>query len=183
MDATPNEEWRPVVGWEDLYEVSDEGRVRSFDRTTHFVDGRIRHFEGKVLNPYRSPGPKNYFRVALTRGKQIRNVGVHLLVLEAFVGPRPDGMDGCHWDDDESDNRLSNLRWDTPSSNQNDSVRNGHHHHATRTHCPSGHEYTPENIKTGKRKRRQCRECHNADERRRYHARKNMSKQSFEAEA
>jgi hypothetical protein len=181
VDATPNEEWRPVVGWEDLYEISDEGRVRSLSRTTLFVDGRTRHFEGKVLKPYRSPGPKRYFRVALTRGKQIRNVGVHLLVLEAFVGPCPDGKNGCHWNDDEADNRLVNLRWDTHSANMFDRVRNGHCHHTSKTHCPHGHEYTPENLKPNKHGRRQCRECHNIDERRRYHARKNMIRGMSEA--
>lgn len=50
---------------------------------------------------------------------------VHHLVLEAFVGPRPNGMEACHTDDDFSNNALSNLRWDTPSSNVADRIRNG----------------------------------------------------------
>ncbi|MBX9661624.1 MAG: NUMOD4 motif-containing HNH endonuclease [Nitrospiraceae bacterium] len=185
MDATP-EEWRPVVGWEDLYEVSDQGRVRSLDRTTHFTDGRVRFFPGQLLTLYRSPGKaRAYPRVELRRAKQHRTVNVHVLVLEAFVGPRPDGMNCCHWNDDPTDNRLSNLRWDTTSANQHDQVRNGRHANMRKTHCPQGHAYSPENlINEEAYRRRRCRECHNADGRRRYHeVRTEMIKRSTEAKA
>lgn len=50
---------------------------------------------------------------------------VHHLVLEAFVGPRPAGMQGCHRDDDPRNNALDNLRWDTPAGNKSDAVRRG----------------------------------------------------------
>jgi hypothetical protein len=50
---------------------------------------------------------------------------VHHLVLEAFVGPRPKGMECCHWDDDATNNRLSNLRWGTRLDNMQDRIRNG----------------------------------------------------------
>lgn len=42
---------------------------------------------------------------------------VSVLVLEAFVGPRPSGMQACHNDSDKDNNRLDNLRWDTPKGN------------------------------------------------------------------
>lgn len=42
---------------------------------------------------------------------------VHTMVLETFVGPRPDGMVGCHNDSDPRNNELGNLRWDTQSAN------------------------------------------------------------------
>ena len=54
---------------------------------------------------------------------------VHHLVLLAFVGPCPDGMEGCHRDDDRANNRLANLRWDTPKANAADRERNGKHPH------------------------------------------------------
>jgi hypothetical protein len=49
----------------------------------------------------------------------------HQLVLEAFVGPCPPGMECCHGNDIPDDNRIENLRWDTPKSNGEDRVRNG----------------------------------------------------------
>lgn len=176
MDATP-EEWRPVIDWEDLYEVSDQGRVRSLDRVTEFKDGRTRSFWGKVLMPYRSPAKKAYFRVALTRSGKMGYVGVHSLVLEAFVGPRPEGMQACHWNDDEFDNRLVNLRWDTPSANMYDCVRNGHDVNSKKTHCRRGnHELTPENTKITSKGGRQCRTCFREGARRRYWAAKAKAK-------
>ena len=47
------------------------------------------------------------------------------LVLEAFVGPCPSGMECCHYDDNQRNNVLSNLRWGTKSDNAMDRVRNG----------------------------------------------------------
>jgi hypothetical protein len=70
-----------------------------------------------------------------------------LLALEAFVGPRPDGFVGCHNDDDPLNNHISNLRWDTYSGNNRDLVRLGTHHQASKTQCPSGHEYSAQNTR------------------------------------
>lgn len=54
---------------------------------------------------------------------------VHRLVLEAFVGPCPDGMEACHNDGNPRNNRLDNLRWDTPSSNMQDKKKHGTNNH------------------------------------------------------
>lgn len=50
---------------------------------------------------------------------------VHILVLTAFYGPCPEGMEGCHHDGDPLNNRLGNLRWDTHVGNVSDSIRHG----------------------------------------------------------
>lgn len=63
--------------------------------------------------------------VVLCRGGKHLNRYVHRLVLETFVGPRPLGMECCHYNGDPSDNRLENLRWDTKSANAKDAVRHG----------------------------------------------------------
>ena len=52
-------------------------------------------------------------------------VGVHVLVLTAFVGPRPEGLYGCHRDDNPENNVLNNLYWGTPKENSNDKKLNG----------------------------------------------------------
>lgn len=54
---------------------------------------------------------------------------VHILVLEAFVGPRPDGMVGRHRNDDTTNNALTNLCWGTRVENVQDAVRNGRNKH------------------------------------------------------
>jgi hypothetical protein len=151
-----SEQWRPVVGYEDSYEVSDLGNVRSLDR----IDMRGRVRRGKVLAPRKTS--RGRFSVALYRNRVRADVQVHHLVLETFVGPRPEGLEGCHWNDDPTDNRLSNLRWDTRSANAADSVRNGTHAMARRTRCPNGHPYTPGNTYIKPSGSRSCRECQRA---------------------
>lgn len=164
MTNTLHETWRPVVGWEGLYEVSDQGRVRSVERIVQF-GAQTRRVKSTVLKPGKTT--KGALFVMLSNGKA-RNRRVHQLVLEAFVGPRPPGMEGCHWDDNKENNAVTNLRWDTHSANELDKVRNGRHTNAAKTECPRGHEYTPENTKPHGKGGRWCRECHREDNRRRY---------------
>jgi NUMOD4 motif len=83
------ERWLPVPGWERLYEVSDLGRVRSLPRK----GGNNRWYGGKVLVPYPHKG---YPVVPLCRGGQRTMRAIHQLVLEAFAGPCPPGMQACH---------------------------------------------------------------------------------------
>lgn len=152
MDASP-EEWRAIPGHEGAFEVSSHGRVRSLSR----LDAQGRRRVGKMRRLVRQPS--GHFTVALRFNRVRQTFLVHHLVLLAFVGPRPDGMEGCHWDDNPGNNRLENLRWDTRSANCLDSVRNGTHHMARVTHCPQGHAYTPENTYSYPGGNRACREC------------------------
>lgn len=142
--TTMTEMWLPVVGYEGLYDVSDEGNVR----------GLIR---GQMLSPGRSSN--GYLTVSLSKGGKQTSHCIQYLVLEAFEGPRPEGLEACHWDDVGINNRRENLRWDTSSANKQDSVRNGTHHCATKTHCKRDHEFTPENTDHMGGKARRCREC------------------------
>ena len=75
-----------------------------------------------------------------------KKIRTHILVLETFVGPRPEGMHGCHYDDNPMNNRLDNLRWDTPRANRMDEIRNGNNHQANKTHCAQGQQNTPGRI-------------------------------------
>jgi len=151
-----NEQWLPVVGYEGIYEVSDQGRVRSLDRVLHYSNGQRRTFPGKSLKHYLLRG--RYPTVRLRCNGQTRTRYVHHLVLEAFVGLRPEGTEACHANDIPNDNRLVNLRWDTKSANVQDQIKNGRNHNTEKTHCKHGHEFTPENTCT-KRGFRQCRAC------------------------
>lgn len=103
------EQWRPVVGYEGTFEISDEGRVRSVT--------------GRILPLHRNGG--GYPKVSL-HGKGYL---VHRLVLEAFIGPEPEGMQACHFNDVGHDNHLSNLRWDYPRANMADQIRNRRYKH------------------------------------------------------
>jgi hypothetical protein len=116
-DAIPSSEaWRPIVGYEGWYEVSDHGRVR---RVAGGMGARV----GKVV----ALGTTNrgYRRVVLHRRRQTKGRLVHHLVLEAFVGPRPAGHECNHKDGDKTNNRPSNLEWVTKSGNAHHAVKLG----------------------------------------------------------
>lgn len=83
------------------------------------------------------PHRDGHLRVVLCNADGHRNWQVHRLVLLAFVGPCPDGMIGCHADDNPTNNTPGNLRWDLPAGNFADRDRNG------RTACGSRHGRTP----------------------------------------
>lgn len=154
---TADESWLPVVGYEGIYEVSDHGSVRSLDRRT--AAGRFQR--GRAMSLVKRAGRVD---VRLTRDGVGRTRFVHHLVLEAFVGPRPAGMQACHFNGNGHDNRLSNLRWDTQSGNQLDAVRLGEHALASRTKCKRGHQLAEPNLcNYGKRAGvRACLACNKA---------------------
>jgi DNA-binding XRE family transcriptional regulator len=116
------ERWRAVPGYVGLYEVSDWGRVKSLDRILQNRMGRYKH-KGMVLaQMINSDGYK-----CLNLGKKgsRKQYKTHRLVLAAFVGTCPPGMEACHNNGVPSDNRLENLRWDTPQNNYADRVIHG----------------------------------------------------------
>lgn len=126
------ERWRPVLNFESLYEVSSIGRIRSLDRevTNRSYWGQMRTYivRGKILKPTSSKS--GHLHVKLyppKRGGKKTNTGVHCLVLEAFVGPCPKGMQCCHDDGSPSNNHVGNLRWGTPQDNMDDRERHGRH--------------------------------------------------------
>lgn len=98
--------WKDIPGFEGRYQVSDEGQVRN-PRT------------GLVLKP--RPDKDGYLLVTLWSGSPTKQFDgkVHRLVLEAFVGPAPADKPECdHRNRVRDDNRLSNLRWASVSTNR-----------------------------------------------------------------
>lgn len=167
MNKPTQEQWRPVAGYEGHYEVSDQGRVRSLDRVVQRRGCAPFTKQGKLLTP--SPSKTGHMRVALTKDGNLKFQYVHRLVLAAFTGPCPDGMEACHWNDNPADNRLTNLRWATRSGNLHDRTRNGIDNNGTKnaTHCQRGHEFNTDNTIVYKDGHRACRKCKNAAERKR----------------
>lgn len=163
---TPDEEWRPIAGYEGHYEVSSLGRVRSLARTVNAgPPPGVRQVPAVMLR--QTLRPNGYLQVTLSK----RSFMVHALVATAFIGPRQQGLETCHNDGVATNNVLTNLRYDTVSENRLDTVRHGNNVASNRTHCPQGHAYDAANTgRAGKRARR-CLTCHRIRERARYHAR------------
>ena len=108
---TKTETWKPVVGFEGCYEVSDQGRVKSFCRK-----------KPKILRP--GLASNGYLSVALGGGNTRM---VHHLVTEAFLGARSIFM-ALHKDGCKTNNKADNLYWGTRSQNTWDALRHGTGH-------------------------------------------------------
>jgi hypothetical protein len=135
------EEWREITGFPG-YEVSNTGRVASVDRThlriqpTNLIEHivRLKRKELKQIQVKNQCGRIACMVVTLcVNGERFRR-RVHALVLNAFVGPCPDGMEGCHNDGNPMNNRVGNLRWDTHANNMLDQEMHG-------TKFPPPHKY------------------------------------------
>ncbi len=114
------EEIRHVPEWPG-YAVTDQGRVFGC-RSKHPRNGFRYQTWAEIAA---TKGHRGYWVISLTKGGRRRQWKLHQLVLLTFVGPKPDGMQGCHYDDNPDNNCLDNLRWDTPSENAKDKYRNG----------------------------------------------------------
>ena len=117
------ENWKPIPSWEDFYEVSDQGQVRSLDRTVIDRNGRQMKYKGKSLK-WQNLG-QGYPSVTLYQSGKQRTRLVHTLVAKAFIGPYPEGMECCHNDGNRWNPALSNIRYDTRSGNHADKIQHG----------------------------------------------------------
>lgn len=148
------EEWRSVVDYEGLYEVSNLARVRSLDR----VDIAGRNIKGRVMKLRLNR--TGYWIVPLFKDGKRKMCTVHRLVAKAFIGPAPEGKTlVLHGDGDSQNSVVSNLRWGDQSENLQDAVRHGTHAETRKTHCPQNHEYTEENTAWYVKGGRQCKTC------------------------
>jgi hypothetical protein len=108
--------WRPVVGLEELYSISNKGRLRR--------DGTGRGaIAGHILHPGKCRG---YPAATLGRDGEHLPVRIHNLVLEAFSGPCPAGLECRHLNGKRTDNRWpENLEWGTRLQNARDRATHG----------------------------------------------------------
>lgn len=164
------EVWKDIPDYEGLYQASNLGKVRSLPRTAQYVNkwGKKVQYDipggvRTVFTHYRS----GHLYVGLWKEGKQKHWFVHTLVLSAFVGPCPDGMECLHGDGNPANNRVENLRWGTPSNNTLDSVRHGTHANARKTHCKWGHEFSPDNTYVTPNGRRVCRTCRKLRQRKR----------------
>lgn len=109
--------WKPIVGFENFYAVSNFGRVKRIAKGKGTYPGRI------IKKSDHSAG---YEALNLGNGEKRKYSLVHRLVCEAFYGPPPsDRHEVAHKDGNKKNNRLANLRWATPAENTYDNFLNG----------------------------------------------------------
>jgi hypothetical protein len=120
--------WKPIPGYENAYEASTEGRIRSLERIVTYTrrDGRRveRKHPSKVLRPGLNSSGYEIVTLCDTANRHHTRT-VHLLILETFVGPKQPGQQCRHLDGSIRNNALSNLRWGTSAENMADKIAHG----------------------------------------------------------
>ena len=106
------EKWKPIKGYEGLYEISNYGDIRSYTKRSN----------GKLLKPQISR--KGYLTVMLYKDSVVKCLKIHRLVAQAFL-PNPDNLPQInHKDENKRNNDVNNLEWCTNEYNHNYGSRN-----------------------------------------------------------
>lgn len=120
-DVRGLEEWRSIKEYVGCYEVSNHGRVRSLKRTVVNKDGRVHVWPARIMKII----IYGYPRVRLSKDGDGRNFDIHILVCQAFIGDRPNGLDINHKDGIKINNHVSNLEYVTRSENIKHAFKTG----------------------------------------------------------
>lgn len=115
--------WRDIKGYEDLYQVSNLGRVKSLDRYIYYTNGRIRLYRGQILKTAKDT--HGYLKITLCKDTKHTTCLIHRLVAEAFIQNLNNLPQVNHKDEFAKDNNcVDNLEWVTCKENINYGTHN-----------------------------------------------------------
>ena len=107
--------WKYVKGYEGLYEVSTDGKIRSCDRTIQCKDGKIKHLKGRVLKSGHGKYGRNQY--TLTKNGIKENVRGYRIVAETFIENPNNLPEVNHKDGNNLNDCVENLEWSTLENN------------------------------------------------------------------
>jgi hypothetical protein len=109
--------WKDVKGYENIYKVSNQGRIKSIERYIKHSDGRKPQYHKELI---RKPqlSNKGYLNIRLSKENKLKSYLVHKLVAEAFIPNTDNKQQVNHKDGNKENNNDWNLEWVTNSENQ-----------------------------------------------------------------
>jgi hypothetical protein len=117
--------------------------------------------QGECLVDTAEPNAKGYCRVGVTVSPgRYSTAYSHRVVWEHHHGPLPEGKCVLHHCDNPPCVKIEHLFLGTKADNNRDMTSKGRHWNQKKTHCPKGHEYTEENVRTTTTGGRQCKRCY-----------------------
>ena len=126
------EEWRDVVGYENIYQVSSAGRVKHLPTTVIEVSSSGEVITSRVTKEYilkQCQNNQTYLHVGLVKNGKVNSIGLHRVIAEAFVPKLPNQTEVHHIDRDRQNNSVSNLQWLSPA--EHDDMHRDKPRHAT----------------------------------------------------
>lgn len=115
--------WKPIKGYEGLYEVSNLGNVKGLAKTVRCKDNALRTVRERVLKPQMNE--RGYLFVSLYKNKKCIHAKIHRLVAQAFIPNEEEKKCVNHIDGDKTNNVVTNLEWCTHSENMKHAFKNG----------------------------------------------------------
>ena len=110
-------EWKPVVNYEGLYEVSSDGKIKSVARIIKDCNGNTRVWHERIMKYAKDKD--GYFRVQLSKNGKATSKLVHRIVAEAFI-ENPEKLPLInHKDENKNNNNYKNLEWCDAKYNSN----------------------------------------------------------------
>ena len=115
-----DEIWKPIINYENLYEISNYGRIKGLKNAYHKIDRFIKPSLSKTTN---------YYRVNLYKNSKVKCIYLHIFLAENFIGAKPSNKHEVrHLDGNRLNNKLENLKWGTRSENVIDCINHGNHY-------------------------------------------------------
>ena len=116
------EMWKPIKGFEGLYEVSNTGKIRSCNRIVVCKDGKVKHYKARVLKPSSGKYGRNQYQLS-KEGKKY-NVRGYRIVAETFLDNPHNLPEVNHIDGNNLNDNVENLEWVTTLDNVNHAKEN-----------------------------------------------------------